>query len=61
MPLPLMNHSAFAWFAQRTRIPTSARIVGFVSFGFVLVRVQVRTTHHFTDPFAKLITLNALA
>jgi len=29
MPLPLMNHSALALFAQRTRIPTSARSIGF--------------------------------
>ena len=29
MPLPLMIHSARALFAQRTRIPTSARSIGF--------------------------------
>jgi len=29
MPLPLMNHSELALFAQRTRIPTSARSIGF--------------------------------
>ena len=29
MPLPLMSHSALALFAQRTRIPTSARSIGF--------------------------------
>ena len=29
MPLALMNHSALALFAQRTRIPTSARSIGF--------------------------------
>jgi len=29
MPLPLMIHSAIALFAQRTRIPTSARSIGF--------------------------------
>jgi len=29
MPLPLMIHPAFALFAQRTRIPTSARSIGF--------------------------------
>ena len=28
-PLPLMIHSALALFAQRTRIPTSARSIGF--------------------------------
>jgi len=45
MPLPLMIHSALALFAQRTRIPTSARstaALASVSFGFVLVRVRVR-------------------
>ena len=29
MPLPLMIHPALALFAQRTRIPTSARSIGF--------------------------------
>ena len=29
MPLPLMIHSALALFGQRTRIPTSARSIGF--------------------------------
>ena len=29
MPLSLLNHSALALFAQRTRIPTSARNIGF--------------------------------
>jgi len=29
MPLPLMIHSALALFAQRMRIPTSARSIGF--------------------------------
>jgi len=29
MTLPLMNHSALALFAQCTRIPTSARSIGF--------------------------------
>jgi len=29
MPLSLLNHSAVALFAQRTRIPTSARSIGF--------------------------------
>jgi len=57
MPLPLMIHPALALFAQRTRIPTprllclrNARAfplqpaaLASVSFGFVLVRVRVRT------------------
>ena len=29
MLLSLLNHSALALFAQRTRIPTSARSIGF--------------------------------
>jgi hypothetical protein len=29
MPLSLLNHSALALFAQRTRIPTSTRSIGF--------------------------------
>jgi hypothetical protein len=29
MPLSLLNHSALALFAQRPRIPTSARSIGF--------------------------------
>ena len=29
MPLNLLNHSALALFAQSTRIPTSARSIGF--------------------------------
>ena len=29
LPLSLLNHSALALFAQRTRIPTSARDIGF--------------------------------
>ena len=29
MPLSLLNHSALALFAQRSRIPTSARSIGF--------------------------------
>ena len=28
MPLSLLNHSALALFAQRTRIPTTARSIG---------------------------------
>jgi len=42
MPPPLMIHSALALFAQRTRIPTSARSIGFCVIWFVLVRVRVR-------------------
>ena len=43
MPLSLLTHSARALFAQRTRIPPSARrALASVPFGFVLVRVRVR-------------------
>jgi hypothetical protein len=38
MPLSLLNHSALALFAQRTRIPPAA--LASVPFGFVLVRVR---------------------
>jgi len=41
MPLPLMNHSALALFAQRTLLPAA---LASVSFGFVLVRVRVQKT-----------------
>jgi hypothetical protein len=36
MPLSLVNHSALALFAQRTRIPTSA-----CSIGFCAIRVCI--------------------
>jgi len=42
MPLSLLNHPALALFAQRTRIPTSARSIGFCAIWVVLVRVRVR-------------------
>ena len=38
MPLSLLSHSALALFAQRTRIPTSARSIGFCAIWVVLVR-----------------------
>jgi len=47
MPLPLMIHSALALFAQRTRIPTSARSIGFcviwvcISSSSLIVAIQV--------------------
>jgi hypothetical protein len=41
MPLPLLNYTALALFAQRTRIPLLPAALGSVSFGFVLVRVRV--------------------
>ena len=36
MPLSLLNHSALALFAQRTRIPTSARSIGFCAIWFCI-------------------------
>jgi len=53
MPLSLLNHSALALFAQRTRIPTSARSIGFcaiwvcissTSSSFLLTKDEVMTT-----------------
>lgn len=44
MPLPLLNQSALTSVAQRMRIPTSARSIGFMllcNFAFILVRIQV--------------------
>ena len=46
MPLSLLNHSALALFAQRTRIPTSARSIGFCAIWVCIsssssVRVQL--------------------
>ena len=36
MPLALLNHSALALFAQRTRIPTSAPSAGFCVIWFFI-------------------------
>ena len=36
MPLSLLNHPALAFFAQRTRIPTSARSIGFCAIWFCI-------------------------
>ena len=60
MPLSLLNHSALALFAQRTRIPTSARSIGFCaiwvcisssSSSQLLVRAAVRGTEAPVLPF----------
>jgi len=42
MPLSLLNHSALALFAQRTRIPTSARSIGFCAI-WVCISSSSRT------------------
>ena len=42
MPLSLLNHSVLALFAQRTRIPTSARSIGFCAI--VNARESIRVT-----------------
>jgi len=44
MPLPLLNHSALALFAQRTRIPTSARSICFCFCELELGLIQTRMT-----------------
>jgi hypothetical protein len=41
MPLPLLDHSALALFAQRTRIPTSARSS---SIGFCAIWVCISSS-----------------
>ena len=43
MPLSLLNHSALALFAQRTRIPTSARSTGFCA---IWVCISSSSTGH---------------
>ena len=44
MPLSLLNHSALALFAQRTRIPTSARSIGFCA---IWVCISSSSSVHF--------------
>jgi hypothetical protein len=46
MPLSLLNHSALALFAQRTRIPTSAR-----SIGFCAIWVCISSSSRCADPY----------
>ena len=41
MPLPLLSHTALALFAQRTRIPASAR-----STGFCVIWVCISSSSH---------------
>ena len=43
MPLSLLIHSALALFAQRTRIPTSARSIGFCA---IWVCISSSSTTH---------------
>jgi len=48
MPLSLLNHSALALFAQRTRIPTCARGIGFCA---IWVCINSSSMWYFeTDP-----------
>jgi len=51
MILPLMTHSAFAFFAQRTRIPTSARITGFFVMCFYWLEFEFELLLIFTGFF----------
>jgi len=48
MPLPLMIHPTLALFAQRTRIPTSAR-----SIGFCVIWVCISSSSSSPPPYAK--------
>ena len=50
MPLPLMIHSALALFAQRTRIPTSAR-----SIGFCVIWVCISSSSSSGDPSSMVL------
>ena len=52
MPLSLLNHSALALFAQRTRIPTSSR-----SIGFCAIWVCISSSSSFTISKNQLMTL----
>ena len=51
MPLPLLKHSALALFAHRTRIPTSARGIGFC----VICVCISSSSSSFTHIFAKVL------
>ena len=44
MPLSHLNHSALALFAQRTRIPTSARSIGFCAIWVCISSSSMQTT-----------------
>jgi len=61
MPLSLLNYSALALFAQRTRIPTSARSIGFCaiwvcisssSSSYISVYLEKFTFEKFRDHFS---------
>jgi len=47
MPLSLLNHSALALFAQRTRIPTSARSIGFCAIWVCISSTKKKTEKKF--------------
>jgi len=55
MPLSLLNHSALALFAQRTRIPTSARSIGFCAIWVCISSSssssQTRTSMKYKIPY----------
>ena len=57
MPLSLLNHSALALFAQRTRIPTSARSIGFCA---IWVCISSSSSSLGTRPFAAWATRGSL-
>jgi len=50
MPLSLLNHSALALFAQHTRIPTSARSIGFCAIWVCISSSSSFTTLAFQKP-----------
>ena len=49
MPLSLLNHSALALFAQRTRIPTSARSIGFCAIWVCISSSSCPSGHGIDD------------
>jgi len=50
MPLSLLNHFALALFAQRTRIPTSARSIGFCAIWVCISSSSSSITNNFLIP-----------
>jgi hypothetical protein len=60
MPLSLLNHSALALFAQRTRIPTSARSIGFCAIWVCISSSSAAATGRILDQ-GQQITVPATA
>jgi len=56
MPLPLMIHSALALFAQRTRIPNSARSIGFCVI-WVCISSSSSSSSIFRQPVASFFSI----